>query len=50
MINRTQATARVIEVGTRTVEETAHYSDIDMTVREDASGWGFYTKDGRLLK
>jgi uncharacterized cupin superfamily protein len=49
LINRSQATARVLEVGTRTVEETARYSDIDMMVREDASGWGYHTKDGRPL-
>ena len=42
--------ARVLEVGTRTVEEVAHYSDIDMMVREDAGGWGYFTKDGRPLK
>ena len=32
------AVARVLEVGTRTAEETAHYSDIDMMYREDADG------------
>jgi uncharacterized cupin superfamily protein len=49
LINRSPTAARVLEVGTRTVEETAHYSDIDMMVREDADGWGYYTKDGRPL-
>lgn len=50
LVNRSNRIARVLEVGTRTVEEVAHYSDIDMMVREDASGWGYFTKDGRPLK
>jgi uncharacterized cupin superfamily protein len=50
LINRSDRVARVIEVGTRTVEEVAHYSDIAMTVREDAAGWGYFTADGRPLK
>ncbi len=50
LVNRSDRTVRVLEVGTRSVEEVAHYSDIDMMVREDASGWGYFTKDGRPLK
>ncbi|WP_395713587.1 cupin domain-containing protein [Reyranella sp.] len=50
LVNRSDRATRVLEVGTRTVEEVGHYSDIDMMVREDASGWGYYTKDGRPLK
>ncbi len=50
LVNRSDRPARVLEVGTRTVEEVAHYSDIDMMVREDADGWGYATKDGRPLK
>ena len=50
LVNRSDKAARVLEIGTRTVEEIGHYSDIDMMVREDASGWGYYTKDGRPLK
>jgi len=50
LVNRSDRPARVLEVGTRTVEEVGYYSDIDMMVREDASGWGYYTKDGRPLK
>ena len=49
LVNRSNATARVIEIGTRTVEEVAHYPDIGMMVREDASGWGYYTADGRPM-
>ena len=47
LINRSTAVARVLEVGTRTAEETAHYSDIDMIYRE---GDGYLTRDGRKIK
>jgi uncharacterized cupin superfamily protein len=50
LVNRSDRVARVIEVGTRTVDEVAHYPDIAMTVREDAAGWAYFTADGRPLK
>jgi uncharacterized cupin superfamily protein len=50
LINRSDRTARVIEVGTRTVEEVAHYPDIGMMVRDDAGGSDYFTADGRPLK
>jgi uncharacterized cupin superfamily protein len=50
LVNRSDKTARVLEVGTRTTDEVAYYSDIDMMVRENADGWGYSTKDGRPLK
>ena len=50
LVNRSNARVRVLEVGTRTAEETAHYSDIDMVHREDATVAGYFTKDGRPLK
>jgi uncharacterized cupin superfamily protein len=50
LVNRSRAVARVLEIGTRTIEEVAWYSDIDMMVREDANGWGYFTKNGRPLK
>jgi uncharacterized cupin superfamily protein len=50
LVNRSDATVRVLEVGTRTVEEVAHYSDIAMMHREDAGGAGYFTADGRPLK
>ena len=34
LINKSNAVARVLEMGTRTAEETAHYVDIDMMYRE----------------
>ena len=37
----------MLEMGTRTAEETAHYVDIDMIYRE---GQGYSTRDGRPLK
>ena len=47
LTNRSSAVARVLEVGTRTDEETAHYPDIGMMYRE---GEGYLTADGRPLK
>jgi uncharacterized cupin superfamily protein len=47
LTNRSNAVARVLEVGTRTAEETAHYPDIAMMYRE---GEGYLTADGRPLK
>jgi uncharacterized cupin superfamily protein len=49
LVNRSTETARVLEVGTRTTEEVAHYSDIDMMVRDNAQGSAYSTKDGRRL-
>ena len=46
LINKSNAVARVLEMGTRTAEETAHYVDIDMMYRE---GQGYSTRDGRPL-
>ena len=45
-----EAVVRLLEVGTRTTEETATYSDIDMMYREDASTNDYFTKDGRPLE
>jgi uncharacterized cupin superfamily protein len=50
LVNRSNAVVRLLEVGTRTAAETAHYSDIDMVYRENADVEGYFTKDGRPLK
>jgi uncharacterized cupin superfamily protein len=50
LVNRSDTTARLLEVGTRTVEEVARYPDIGMMYREDAGGSGYFTADGRPLK
>ncbi len=47
LVNRSNALVRVLEVGTRTAEETARYPDIGMMYRE---GEGYLTADGRPLK
>ena len=47
LTNRSNAIARVLEVGTRTAEETAHYPDIGMMYRE---GEGYLSAEGRPLK
>jgi uncharacterized cupin superfamily protein len=50
IVNRSNNVVRLLEVGTRTTEETAHYSDIDMMYREDADVEGYFTKAGQPLK
>jgi uncharacterized cupin superfamily protein len=50
IVNRSDGVVRLLEMGTRTGEETAHYSDIDMVYREDATVEGYFTKDGQPLK
>jgi uncharacterized cupin superfamily protein len=50
LVNRSDKTARVLEVGTRTREEVAYYSDIDMMVRDSPESCDYLTKDGRPLK
>jgi uncharacterized cupin superfamily protein len=50
IVNRSNNVVRLLEVGTRTTEETAHYSDIDMMYREDADAEGYFTKAGQPLK
>ena len=50
LVNRSDKAARVLEVGTRTAEEVAYYSDIDMMVRDNPNSCDYFTKDGRPLK
>jgi uncharacterized cupin superfamily protein len=50
LVNRSDKTVRVLEVGTRTAEEVAYYSDIDMMVRDSPNSCDYLTKDGRPLK
>ena len=47
LANKSNAIARMLEMGTRTAVETAHYPDIGMMYRE---GEGYLTADGRPLK
>lgn len=49
LTNRTDAPAAFLVVGTRTPNETAFYSDIDMMVTSDANGYAFTRKDGSPL-
>ena len=50
IVNRSATVVRLLEIGTRTSEEIVHYSDIDMSYREDALGEGYFTADGRHLE
>jgi uncharacterized cupin superfamily protein len=47
LINRSQAPARLLEVGTRSVKEYAEYSDIDMKGEVRDGAFRFLHKDGR---
>ena len=47
LINRSSRDVVFIEVGTRTKVERAHYSDIDMMVVRDDSGFNYTHKDGK---
>jgi uncharacterized cupin superfamily protein len=47
LINRTDRDAVFIEVGTRAKAERAHYSDIDMMVVRDDSGFNYTSKNGK---
>jgi uncharacterized cupin superfamily protein len=46
LINRSNRDTVFIEVGTRAAAERAHYSDIDMMVVRDASGFNYARKNG----
>jgi len=47
LINRSNRDAVFIEAGTRAAAEKAHYSDIDMMVVRDDSGFNYSHKDGK---
>jgi uncharacterized cupin superfamily protein len=50
LVNRSQADAKFLVVGTRSPNETAHYSDIDMIFqRKDGRGW-FTHRNGKFIK
>jgi len=46
LINRSNRDAVLIEVGTRTPRDRAHYSDIDMKVERDATGARYMRRNG----
>jgi len=50
IVNRSDAPASFVVVGTHTKTETAHYSDIDMMVRMDANGSNFTRRDGSPIE
>ncbi|MGV6849598.1 MAG: cupin domain-containing protein [Marinibacterium sp.] len=49
LVNRTDAPAAFLVIGTRTPSETAYYSDVDLMVHMDETGARFSRKDGRPL-
>jgi uncharacterized cupin superfamily protein len=46
--NRSNADARVLEIGTRVPGETAYYSDIDMVAQTDGNRTVYTRRDGTL--
>jgi uncharacterized cupin superfamily protein len=46
LVNRSDRVARLLEVGTRSNAETAHYADIDMLYNEVGVPEGYYHRDG----
>ncbi len=50
LVNRSASVVRILEVGTRTVDEIAHYPDIAMMYRENGGSGGYFTAGGRPLK
>ncbi|SDW61227.1 Uncharacterized conserved protein, cupin superfamily [Ruegeria halocynthiae] len=49
LVNKTDAPATFLVVGTRTPTETGYYSDLDMMVKFDPDGFAFTRKDGSPL-
>ncbi|WP_171236485.1 cupin domain-containing protein [Ruegeria sp. HKCCA6837] len=49
LVNKTDAPATFLVVGTRTPTETCFYSDLDMMVKDDENGFSFTRKDGSPL-
>lgn len=49
LVNRSNADAVFLEVGSRAAEESVEYTDpaVDMRAVKDAKGWRFLHKDGR---
>lgn len=49
LVNRSNADAVFLEVGSRAAEESVEYADpaVDMRAVKDAKGWRFLHKDGR---
>ncbi len=49
-INHTKDEARFLVIGTRTATETAWYSDLDLKISVDSSGFTFTRNDGTPLE
>ena len=50
IVNKSDATASFVVVGTHTDTEIGHYSDVDMMVRVDDTGYNFTRRDGSPIK
>jgi uncharacterized cupin superfamily protein len=50
LVNRTSEPAVFLEVGTRTANERAHYSDVDLMARKSDGVWTFTNRKGEPQK
>jgi len=50
LVNRTDAEAAFVVVGTRTPTETGHYSDVDMRVTAENGKFAFTRRDGSAIE
>ncbi len=49
LVNRSNSDAVYLEIGTRTLSERAHFSDVDLVVVADEAGVRYSRKDGERL-
>src|SRR5215471_18207957 len=49
LVNRSNSDAVYLEIGTRTLRERAHFSDVDLVVVADEAGVHYSRKDGGRL-
>ena len=50
LVNRSDAPATYLEIGTRAAEERAHYPDDDLAVTKANGAWQFTRKDGSEIE
>ena len=46
LVNRSARDALLLEIGTRSGQEVAHYSDVDLVARQDGSGFAYTRRSG----
>jgi uncharacterized cupin superfamily protein len=46
LVNRSAGDALLLEIGTRSGQEVAHYSDVDLVARQDSTGFTYTRRSG----